>query len=143
MKDYTYKVVGVTFEGRQDVLKALYDAARSGPEKKTEFDVVLREDNSRGGVALAVDIGGKHVGFIGKEDKMEVIILEPEASRIFATLSRFKTTYAAKVHIEAPDDVLEKARQRHEESLRQILSEEAPEEPPKKGLFSRFGRKKK
>lgn len=71
MSSQCYNVVGVTFEGRQQVLSDFFKGYRHGGK----YDVRLERepDNPYDGNAIAVrlDVGGadyRHVGYISRQD---------------------------------------------------------------------------
>lgn len=68
MKEYSYKVVGVTFEGRQDKIRRLFDEVLEDPYADTEFEAELRPYTYEGRPALAVDVAGVNIGNIASAD---------------------------------------------------------------------------
>lgn len=75
-------VVGVTFEGRQDILAALYKDQESGPVLAGQL---RREpDNRFDPNAIAVDVGGHQVGYVPKAlaDKLSIHMDAGEEIRV-------------------------------------------------------------
>lgn len=74
--NYTYKIVGVTFENdngtdRQQLLKKIYNRAvkelKAGPWLDVDYDVSFRSYEFEGSPALAVLIDGYEIGNIAAD----------------------------------------------------------------------------
>ena len=79
---FEISVVGVAFEGRQGILAALYEDQESGPVLTGQ---VRREpDNRFDPNAIAVDVGGRQVGYVPKAlaDKLSVHMDAGEEIRV-------------------------------------------------------------
>ena len=73
MISHCYNVVGVTFEGRQDVLNAFYRKYRVGGA----YDVLLEKEPNNpydsNAIAVVLDVGNsdyRQVGYISKQDNV-------------------------------------------------------------------------
>lgn len=74
-KKVTYQVVGVTFEGRQNILQKYYqEHIKTG--KKRACELIFEDDNKYDSNAIAVmicgDKGFEQVGYISKEVNKEL-----------------------------------------------------------------------
>ena len=84
MKEYTYKVVGVTFQGRQEHIKSLFDA-----EVREEFpplEVALEGYEYEGEPALRVIVDGKEVGNIAADQVDDVVEIASKADSAIVEL---------------------------------------------------------
>lgn len=76
-KLYTYKVVGVTFRGRQKNLKSLFDAAvrelKQDEWFSASYEVELRPYDFEGELAIAVYFDDKEVGNVAAEKVADVL----------------------------------------------------------------------
>ena len=93
MSSQCYSVVGVTFEGRQDILSDFYKSYRHGGH----YDVMLERepDNQydKNAISVSLDVGNsdfKKVGYISKQDN----------ELLGTVMDRLKT---AKVHSMGPN----------------------------------------
>lgn len=70
----SYKVVGVTFQGRQQIIKQLYK--RHSNKEEIECELVLQSDNKFDRNAISVNVFHNgdfyKIGFISKEEKDEL-----------------------------------------------------------------------
>ena len=77
IKDYTYKVVGVTFRGRQKNLKSLFNASvrelKQDEWLSVSYDVELRPYEYKGEPAIAVYFDEKEVGNVAADKVADVL----------------------------------------------------------------------
>lgn len=74
--EYTCKLVGVTFEGRQETLREIFEAelASDSPRLDIPAEVEVRpyEDGDKFGFALYCDVNGVNIGTVSRDDRYEV-----------------------------------------------------------------------
>lgn len=74
--EYTCKLVGVTFEGRQDALREIFETEMESDSPRLDIpaEVEIREyeDGERFGHALYCDVDGVNIGTVGHDDRYEV-----------------------------------------------------------------------
>lgn len=87
MKEYSYKVVGVTFQGRQDVLKRIFDEILMDPEADTDPEAVIRPYDYEGHTALAVDVAGENIGVVASGDTPAVSAIMKRAGACWVELA--------------------------------------------------------
>lgn len=87
MQEYVYKVVGVTFQGRQDVLKRIFDEILADPEADTDPEAVIRPYDYEGHTALAVDVAGENIGVVASGDTPAVSAIMKRAGACWVELA--------------------------------------------------------
>lgn len=74
--EYTCKLVGVTFEGRQDALREIFETEMESDSPRLDIpaEVEIREydDGEHAGRALYCDVDGVNIGTVGHDDRYEV-----------------------------------------------------------------------